>query len=115
MPGQTGLAMIREGASRKLSLPLSPIGSKIDILLLSTRDVRVRVPSCGIRRRVSLPAAGPFHALSIPVIDTRGWCAREGEIEATFEMQKPSLFHYLCGDGNFRNSKCPIPKLFDGS
>lgn len=39
------------------------------------REIRVRVLSCGIRRRVSLPA-GPFHALSIPVIDTRG-CAKE--------------------------------------
>lgn len=58
---------------RSLAKTVSPpIGSKIDILLLlllSTRDVRVRVLSCGIRRRVSLPA-GPFHALSIPVIDT---------------------------------------------
>lgn len=90
--GSNGSCHDTRRASRKLSLPLSSIGSKIDISCSpSTRDVRV--PSCGIR------PPSPFHALSIPSSILDG-CSREREIvDRVFVMQKPSLFPTYAGMG----------------
>lgn len=113
MPGQTGLAMIREGASRKLSPP--PIGSKIDILLLlllSTRrctcassivrNSQTCLPSCWSISRVIYSRHRYY----------RGWWAREREIEATVAPLRCKSHHFFtiyAGMGTeISNSKCPI-------